>query len=153
MIPAPVWSASPRLLIVLLIVVSALNPIAINMFVPAMPDIMRGLATDQATIQLVLSVYLFSTAVEDVSIPEMRRGVCKSTGGTDIACVAEHIAKNGISRALVVTDGWVGRPTGEHLAILSRTKLAVTLFGPSTQKGDLEAVADHLVELEPGDRT
>lgn len=63
MIPAPVWSASPRLLIVLLIVVSALNPVAINMFVPAMPDIMRGLDTDQATIQLVLSVYLFSTAI------------------------------------------------------------------------------------------
>jgi hypothetical protein len=99
------------------------------------------------------TVHLFSTAVEDVSIPELRRGVCKSTGGTDIACVASHIAKNGISRALVVTDGWVGRPSGEHLAILSRTKLAVALFGPSTQKGDLEPVADHLVELERGDRT
>jgi DHA1 family bicyclomycin/chloramphenicol resistance-like MFS transporter len=63
MIPPPLWSASPRLLIVVLIVVSALNPIAVNMFVPAMPDIMRGLNTDQAAIQLVLSVYLFSTAV------------------------------------------------------------------------------------------
>jgi DHA1 family bicyclomycin/chloramphenicol resistance-like MFS transporter len=63
MIPGPVWSASPRLLIVVLIVVSALNPIAVNMFVPAMPDIMRGLDTDQAAIQLVLSVYLFATAV------------------------------------------------------------------------------------------
>jgi hypothetical protein len=98
-------------------------------------------------------VHLFSTAVEDVTIPELRRGVCKSTGGTDIASVASHIAKNGISRALVVTDGWVGRPAGEHLAILSRTKLAVALFGPSTQTGDLEAVANHLVELERGDCT
>ena len=99
------------------------------------------------------TVHLFSTAVEDVTIPELRRGVCKSTGGTDIACVASHIAKNGIGRALVVTDGWVGRPAGEHLAILSRTKLAVALFGASTQKGDLEPVADHLVELECGDPT
>ena len=99
------------------------------------------------------TVHLFSTAVEDVTIPELRRGVCKSTGGTDIACVASHIAKNGIGRALVVTDGWVGRPAGEHLAILSRTKLAVALFGASTQKGDLEPVADHLVELERGDPT
>ena len=99
------------------------------------------------------AVHLFSTVVEDVSIAELRRGVCKSTGGTDIACVASHIAKNAISRALVVTDGWVGRPAGEHLAILSRTKLAVALFGPSTQKGDLEPVADHLIELERGDRT
>src|SRR5690606_2239396 len=61
--PAPAWSASPRLLIVILIVISSLNPIAINMFVPAMPDIMRGLDTDQARVQLVLSAYLFSTAV------------------------------------------------------------------------------------------
>jgi len=63
MIPAPLWSASPRLLIVLLIVISSLNPIAVNMFVPAMPNIMRSLETDQAAVQLVLSVYLFSTAV------------------------------------------------------------------------------------------
>ena len=63
MMPGPIWSASPRLLIVVLIAVSALNPIAVNMFVPAMPDIMRGLDTDQASVQLVLSVYLFSTAV------------------------------------------------------------------------------------------
>jgi len=63
MMAGPIWSASPRLLIVVLIVVSALNPIAVNMFVPAMPDIMRGLNTNQAGVQLVLSVYLFSTAV------------------------------------------------------------------------------------------
>ena len=62
MMPGPAWSASPRILIVLLIVVSSLNPVAINMFVPAMPDIMRGLRTDQASVQLVLSVYLFATS-------------------------------------------------------------------------------------------
>ncbi|HET7715326.1 MAG TPA: Bcr/CflA family drug resistance efflux transporter, partial [Bauldia sp.] len=61
MISAPTSSASPRLLIAVLIAVSALNPIAVNMFVPAMPDIMRSLHTDQAAVQLVLSVYLFST--------------------------------------------------------------------------------------------
>jgi DHA1 family bicyclomycin/chloramphenicol resistance-like MFS transporter len=51
------------MLIVILIVVSGLNPIAVNMFVPAMPDIMRGLGTDRATVLLVLSAYLFATAV------------------------------------------------------------------------------------------
>lgn len=58
--PAP--AGSPRVLIAILIAVSTLNPIAINMFVPAMPDIRAGLATDFATVQLVLSAYLFATA-------------------------------------------------------------------------------------------
>src|SRR3546814_4048746 len=31
-------------------------------------------------------VHLFSSRVADISLAELRRGVCKSTGGTDIAC-------------------------------------------------------------------
>ena len=50
-------------LMLILIGVSAINPVAINMFVPAMPDMIRSLGTDLPSIQLVLSAYLFSTAV------------------------------------------------------------------------------------------
>ena len=50
-------------LILVLVAVSAINPIAVNMFVPAMPAMMHGLGTNQATIQLVLSGYLFATAI------------------------------------------------------------------------------------------
>ncbi len=59
-------TASPVTFVIILIAVSALNPIAINMFVPAMPDIMRSLRTNQATIQLVLSAYLFATAASQL---------------------------------------------------------------------------------------
>lgn len=71
MIGARPLAASPRAFIATLIVVSALNPIAINMFVPAMPDIMVGLQTNQATIQLVLSAYLFATAASQLLLGPM----------------------------------------------------------------------------------
>ena len=57
-----------RSLMLVLIGVSALNPLAINMFVPAMPDMVRSLHTDLPSIQLVLSSYLFATAVGQLVI-------------------------------------------------------------------------------------
>ena len=44
------------------------------------------------------TVHLFSTRVADVSLAELRRGVCKTTGGTDIGCVAAHMAAHRVRR-------------------------------------------------------
>jgi hypothetical protein len=63
-------------------------------------------------------VHLFSTQVADISLGELRAGVCKSTGGTNIACVAAHMEANRVRRTLIVTDGWVGKPCGHYLHIL-----------------------------------
>lgn len=97
-------------------------------------------------------IHLFSTVVEDITFAELRNGVCKSTGGTDIACVASHIATHGVRRALIMTDGWVGRPRGEHRDILSRTRLAVALLGSMAAECDLDGVADHMSQIEIGDQ-
>ena len=97
------------------------------------------------------SVHFFSTQVADVSLAELRRGVCKSTGGTEIACVASHMAANRVRRALVVTDGWVGKPRGEHHVTLARAKLAVAFLGRSTHLADLGEVANHTAILPIGD--
>lgn len=96
------------------------------------------------------TVHLFSTRVADVSLAELRRGVCKSTGGTDIACVAEHMAANRVRRALVVTDGWVGTPHGQHHSTLAAAKLAVAFLGNNCNATDLEAVANHTATLSLG---
>lgn len=53
-------------------------------------------------------VHLFSTAISDATLGEIRKGVIRTTGGTCIRCVAEHIDKNRISRAVILTDGYVG---------------------------------------------
>ena len=125
MIAAPIRSASPRLLIVLLIVVSALNPIAINMFVPAMPDIMRGLETDQASIQLVLSVYLFSTAVAQLLLgplsdrhgrrPVLLAGLTVFVVASIICTTAQSIGVLIAARVLQGLGGCVGIVLGRAI--------------------------------------
>jgi hypothetical protein len=95
------------------------------------------------------TVHLFSTEVADVNLADLRNGVCKSTGGTSITCVAEHMAENHVPRALLVTDGWVGTPRGSHLATLARARLAVAYIGHINNR-DLEAVVDYSAHLAIG---
>ena len=92
-------------------------------------------------------VHLFSTTVADISLAEVRRGRCRSTGGTDIRCVAEHAAANRVRRAVLITDGWVGRPEGGHLATLKGMRLAVAYAGDCAQRRDLGDVTDFHAEL------
>ena len=49
--------------IVVLIAVSALNPLALNMLVPSMPGLEQAFATSYATVQLSLSLYLIAVAL------------------------------------------------------------------------------------------
>jgi len=93
------------------------------------------------------TVHLFSTQIADVTLAELRAGARRSTDGTDIGCVAEHLATNHIRRALIITDGWVGRPSGTHLEILSRTRLAVAYAGISIQTADLYEVARYSAQI------
>jgi hypothetical protein len=96
------------------------------------------------------TVHLFSTKVASITLTDLRQGVCKTTGGTDIACVAQHMADNRIRRALVVTDGWVGHPTGQHHKTLSVAKLAVAYIGHNPNQTDLKDVANHTTTLSIG---
>ena len=88
-------------------------------------------------------LHLFSSQVADASLADLRAGRCRSTGGTDIACVAEHMARHRIKRALLVTDGWVGAPRGAHLATLASARLGVAYLGDYLNQRDLHAVARH----------
>jgi hypothetical protein len=95
-------------------------------------------------------IHLFSTKIADISLGELRQGVCKSTGGTSIACVASHMQSNRIRRALIVTDGWVGTPRGSHRETLSKVRLAVAFLGPTINTTDLAEVANFTAHLPPG---
>jgi hypothetical protein len=97
------------------------------------------------------SVHLFSTQVTDITPKQLRAGVCKSTGGTDIACVAGHMAAHKVRRALLITDGWVGQPRGSHLKTLSEARLAVAYLGENTNHSDLQSVTNHSAQLTLGD--
>ncbi|MFP6867825.1 MAG: hypothetical protein VCE91_00495, partial [Nitrospinota bacterium] len=88
--------------------------------------------------------------VVDISLKEMRQGLVRSTGGTDIACVAEHMAKNGVKRACILTDGWVGKPQGRHRKTLLGSRLAVAYAGESINSTDLGEVVNHVANLKTG---
>jgi hypothetical protein len=92
-------------------------------------------------------VHLFSTKVADVTLEELRRGVCKTTGGTSIECVAAHMRKNKVRRAVVITDGYVGKPAGQDFETLRSARLGIGLTGASVTRGDLEEVADYFIDL------
>jgi DHA1 family bicyclomycin/chloramphenicol resistance-like MFS transporter len=59
-------AAGSRVMIALLIAMATLNPISINMIVPALTAMADGLGADFATIQLTLSCYLFATAISQL---------------------------------------------------------------------------------------
>jgi hypothetical protein len=96
------------------------------------------------------TVHLFSTKIADIPLLELKLGKYISTGGTDIACVAEHMDKHKVNRALLVTDGWVGKPKGPHLETLTRSKLAVAYLGNSVNQIDLQPVANYTEILSKG---
>jgi hypothetical protein len=84
-------------------------------------------------------VHLFSTRVHDLDLRDLVRGVRVTTGGTDVAPVTGHLLAQGIRRAVLLTDGWVGDVPAEHARALSkrRTRCAVVL----TADGDARFAA------------
>jgi hypothetical protein len=92
-------------------------------------------------------IHLFSTEVADVTVDQLRKGECKSTDGTEIACVADHMRRNKVRRAIILTDGFVGTPTGIDKSTLSQALLGVALTPGSRTRSDLEEVTNHWAEL------
>jgi hypothetical protein len=70
-------------------------------------------------------IHLFSTQVNDISVRQLRSGYCKSTGGTDIDCVVKHMRAHQVKNALLLTDGFVGEPTGELKTYFQKVRLGV----------------------------
>jgi hypothetical protein len=93
-------------------------------------------------------IHMFSDSISDASPKEIDKGVVRSTGGTDIACVAEHMAANKVRRACVITDGWVGEPRGSHFETLAQARLGVALVGDSMNSNDLSDVSNKTVTLK-----
>jgi len=83
---------------------------------------------------LAPEVQLFSTQVVGVPVARLRRGDLVTTGGTDIAVVTAHLVRENVDRALIVTDGWVGKVPGEHATALRKRR--VRLEAVVTDGGD-----------------
>src|ERR1700693_5583645 len=60
--PHQVKRATPWRLLALLMAMTAIGPATLNIVVPALPGLVTRLASDTATVQLILSLYLLSLA-------------------------------------------------------------------------------------------
>jgi hypothetical protein len=83
---------------------------------------------------VVPQIHLFSDRVAEAGLQQLRQGFCRSTGGTDIACVAGHMKKHGVRYAILITDGYVGTPGPADAAVLRQVRLGVAYVG---QYGDV----------------
>lgn len=95
-------------------------------------------------------VHAFSNTVHDLSLRQIRSGEIQTTGGTDIECVAEHMATHRILRACIITDGCVGWPQGAHLETLRRVRFGVALVGEDATQDNLADLAERIVTLSAG---
>jgi hypothetical protein len=96
-------------------------------------------------------IHQFSTEVSDVTLAELRRGVCRTTGGTSIECVANHMIRHKVKRALIVTDGYVGTPGATGDAWMKSSRIAVAVTPGASLRRDLEPYTDVWTELSlPG---
>ena len=97
-------------------------------------------------------VHLFSTTVHDISLEELRRGVCRSTGGPSIECVAAHMQAHAVRRAVILTDGYVGVPGETAGRTLDAVHLGVALTPDSSHcpshRDDLGRFVDVWTELK-----
>jgi hypothetical protein len=93
------------------------------------------------------SIHLFSTRIASITLAQLRRGECHTTGGTDISCVAQHMRENRVRRAAIITDGWVGRPKGEDALTLGEATIGVALTPDNATRSDLEAVTNFWAQL------
>jgi len=94
------------------------------------------------------SIYLFSTRVAEISHAQLRRGDCVTTLGTDIRCVTAHMARHRVTRAVLLTDGYVGDPDPAGKAVLSAAKVGVAYFGDHINESSLAPYARASVRLQ-----
>ncbi|NBP39559.1 MAG: hypothetical protein EBV34_14175 [Betaproteobacteria bacterium] len=93
------------------------------------------------------TICLFSTKVAEVSLYELKSGVCRSTGGTDISCVVDHIRKHRVEQAVIITDGWVGALSPSQRDTLCAMHLGIAYQGANHQRLDLKTAAAHETTL------
>ena len=98
------------------------------------------------------TAWQFSTTVEPLPLAALRRGRLATTLGTSIDCVAAHLlAHPAVRRAVIVTDGYVGRARADLARRLgdAGVRLHGVLPAESAWAGDLEALGAAVTVLPP----
>lgn len=99
-----------------------------------------------------IRVFQFSNQVEPLTLEQIKTGRLRSTQGTDINCLLRHLADQRlVRRALILTDGHVGRPQDDVRKLLLEKRLTIyaAVAGETGYTRDLEGLAHRIVVLPP----
>ncbi|MCC6214857.1 MAG: hypothetical protein IT376_08320 [Polyangiaceae bacterium] len=130
----------PAVVHVYLDVSGSTDPYRADLLAAVRPHVARGRC----------AVHAFSERVVDLDASSVRRGRVRTTGGTDIACVTEHMVRNRVGRALWLTDGWVGHvPPAHHAWLWKRRAVIDVALTPGGSSEVLRGVARTIVPLPP----
>ena len=101
-----------------LVAITTLNPLALNILQPALPELARTLATDYGTIQLTLALFLVASAVSQIALgpisdqlgrrPVALAGVITFLVGSAICFVATSVPILVVGRIVQAVGGVTG---------------------------------------------
>ena len=101
-----------------LVAITTLNPLALNILQPALPELARTLATDYGTVQLTLALFLVASAVSQIALgpisdqlgrrPVALAGVAIFLAGSAICFVATSIPILVLGRIVQAVGGVTG---------------------------------------------
>ncbi|GAB4365750.1 MAG: multidrug effflux MFS transporter [Kiloniellaceae bacterium] len=120
----PAFSAR-RPSLAILIVVTALGPMALNIFIPSMPGMVTVFGTDYGTIQLTLTLYLAGVAVAQLFMgplsdrfgrrPVLLAGVAVFLAGSLMAALANSVLLLIVGRVVQAVGGCAGLVLGRAI--------------------------------------
>lgn len=97
-------------------------------------------------------IYTFSTEVYETNPKELNNGIVKSTGGTDINCIFEHLfsLSKRPKKIIIFTDGEIGEINDEYIKNIKRNniKVFIGLFGERTSNRYLLPITYKMEEFD-----
>jgi hypothetical protein len=121
---------------------------SMNNWLPALIGLLIPYVADGRAV-----VYQFSTGVEKLTLSDLRRGRLRTTQGTDINTVLHHLltTQPPVRRALILTDGYTGKPSDENLSLMRERhiRLYVVMPSESAHLADLRGCARSIIILPP----
>ena len=117
-------------------------------FLPFLPFLRAALSRLASRVEPRLG--LFSTRVAVARLDDLVSGRVRTTGGTDVGCLLEHVLASGARRVLVITDGYVGEPKRALADRVRRARVDLrVVLTPEGWTRDLAPLASRLVTLPP----
>jgi len=115
---------------------------SVNEYLPKIIGAISKLKTE------VISLFLFSNRVVEISMKDLIKGNIETTWGTDFDCIAESIIERKFDKAVVITDGYAS--LSEELSNKLKEKnlsILTILFNGRNDCPDFELFGD-VIQLE-----